>query len=549
MVSQRQKVQSLNEFYDHMQETKNSLHAEARQTKSKRNQSNKKSAKRKKEEEKEKKKKRWHKDTIDHGDDLDRRKRSSSGYDAYNVDNLYSSDELDNDVSSGAQSAVAGEELERNDDDYSDESDLNLNTNSILQFSGKESQLRLALKSLDIPIRSYTQCAKQTGQKYIQDECNNRCECVNGKLVNCTRVRHEFMALSKQDRQRYLKAYKKMTTTQPYKEAYERFIFMHYKYFCWGIHTREQFLPWHRNYIRVAENMLQEIDCRVRISFWDWSLKSDDPWNRTHIWRSTDDGLGGNGNKYRGYCVQKGMFSEDQWETPYWEDPMDIILSIVDVLDVGIYSQRPVLSYCLRRAFKGLTPSRLSVKRMLNLKPEEFPDFDIQIRHNYHDRLHNIIGGTMCTHYAGNSPEFFMHHAMLDNIWYTWQSKSKKHHDTYHKERNKRAMIGVKQTQAELVDSHNLPGCEAVTYDKLNYEDVMDPRDKAKKKKKDKGHKHKGSSRHKRSADDTDYMAQKSYEYYHKIMLRGWFGTFPNCSRSKADNKRAKQLHEILDKP
>ena len=107
------------------------------------------------------------------------------------------------------------------------------------------------------------------------------------------------------------------------------------------------------------------------------------------------------------------MFQESQWETPYWEDPMDIILSTADQLRGDIEDQRGNLAFCLRRAFKGLTPSVASIQRTLELPARRFTDFDVQIRHNYHDRLHNIIGGTMCTHYAADTPEFWMHHAFL----------------------------------------------------------------------------------------------------------------------------------------
>ena len=32
----------------------------------------------------------------------------------------------------------------------------------------------------------------------------------------------------------------------------------------------------------------------------------------------------------------------------------------------------------------------------------------------------------MSSDYAANTPEFFLHHAFLDNIWYRWQEKDAK---------------------------------------------------------------------------------------------------------------------------
>ena len=146
------------------------------------------------------------------------------------------------------------------------------------------------LKKLDIPNKSYTTCSNEGA--YVYDECNRECKCKKRKLTNCYRIRREFTALPKQERQRYLRAYKILTTTSPYKEIYERYIYMHYKYFCWGIHTHDLFFPWHRWYISVMEDLLKQIDCRVTLAYWDWSFVTDNPWNNDDLWSNTDYGLG-----------------------------------------------------------------------------------------------------------------------------------------------------------------------------------------------------------------------------------------------------------------
>ena len=38
------------------------------------------------------------------------------------------------------------------------------------------------------------------------------------------------------------------------------------------------------------ENLLKEVDCRVTIPYWDWSLVSNDPFNSTMLF--SDDYLG-----------------------------------------------------------------------------------------------------------------------------------------------------------------------------------------------------------------------------------------------------------------
>ena len=146
------------------------------------------------------------------------------------------------------------------------------------------------LFKLNIENKKYDTCNKKDSRAV--DECQRHCKCVDGKLTDCFRLRKEFTSMTSSERRRYLKAYKTLTTKSPYKETYERFVFMHYKYFCWGIHTRDTFLPWHRWFVLNMEDLLRQIDCGVTVPYWDWSYVSQDPWNRTNLWRSTDDGLG-----------------------------------------------------------------------------------------------------------------------------------------------------------------------------------------------------------------------------------------------------------------
>lgn len=124
------------------------------------------------------------------------------------------------------------------------------------------------------------------------DECERKCRCVDGKLTKCYRERKEITAMSSYERIRFLHVYKKLTSLSPYKERYEKFIFMHFKYFCYGIHGSELFLPWHRWYVSEMENLLRQIDCRVTIPYWNWAAMSMDPWNTTTLWSEKDDGLG-----------------------------------------------------------------------------------------------------------------------------------------------------------------------------------------------------------------------------------------------------------------
>ena len=66
--------------------------------------------------------------------------------------------------------------------------------------------------------------------------------------------------------------------------------FRFFRNFFTAIHRPSEFLPWHRWFILEMENLLKEVDCRVTIPYWDWSLVSNDPFNDTMLF--SDDYLG-----------------------------------------------------------------------------------------------------------------------------------------------------------------------------------------------------------------------------------------------------------------
>jgi hypothetical protein len=80
------------------------------------------------------------------------------------------------------------------------------------------------------------------------------------------------------ERKRYIQTVKKASTHPAYKERYEKLLTLHKNIFFSRIHELDFFLPWHRWFVLQYENLLREIDCRITVPFWDWSLvgKVDD---------------------------------------------------------------------------------------------------------------------------------------------------------------------------------------------------------------------------------------------------------------------------------
>ncbi|XP_065061998.1 hemocyanin 1-like isoform X1 [Rhopilema esculentum] len=385
---------------------------------------------------------------------------------------------------------------------------------------------KTALQALNLPGDIITQC-NVTGK--IFDECGRHCDCVNGTITNCYRIRKEFTQMTKRERRKYLKAYFKLTTKFPFKYRYEKFIYIHQKYFCYGIHSKRLFLPWHRFYILQMENLLREIDCSVTLPYWDWSFVGNDPWQSEGIWSEGSYGLGGNGSETNGFCVSSGMFQHPKWKTPYFNDNLDIVLSTIDIYgDLEEDEVLPNLSDCLRRYFDGHLPDSLHVQRALGLPPENFTDFDLNLRVNYHDTIHNAVGGTMCTHYAGTAPEFFLHHAFLDKIWFMWQQKSIEHkHVHFAKSRQK--LVGFSHTAHELIDSHSLPGHVKVSYTKFPYPKKL-KRDTAS------------------EGEYSDDVNTPTGAIFSGIVQTSSRHVFPSCKRKKSERLRAEYLDKIFSR-
>lgn len=67
------------------------------------------------------------------------------------------------------------------------------------------------------------------------------------------------------------------------------------------------FLPWHRWMILQYENLLRQVDCKITVPYWDWSLVSARPFNND-FWENSMYGFGGNGEGERS-CVNTGMLN------------------------------------------------------------------------------------------------------------------------------------------------------------------------------------------------------------------------------------------------
>ena len=283
---------------------------------------------------------------------------------------------------------------------------------------------------------------------HVLNECEERCECRDGQLINCYRVRKEFTKMDINQRRRYINAYKTASMNPAFKKDYERLVTGHTNTPNHLLHeTPRIFFPWHRWFLVEFENLLRRIDCRVTLPYWDWSRVAHHWWNASDsnsIWSSGDHGLGGNGNPSDDDCVEDGPFSKEKWRL---------------LKHAG--------SGCLRRNFSlvKLDGDTEDLKWTLALPSKRFLDFEEIVRFNYHVQLHSSIGGTMSDPItASNAPEMVLHHSFLDKIWLQWQNKGEDYKNAYFPiSRDK--LLPSKYYTWEWLDSSDLPGQVKVIYE------------------------------------------------------------------------------------
>jgi tyrosinase len=159
------------------------------------------------------------------------------------------------------------------------------------------------------------------------------------------------------------------------------------------------FLPWHRAYLYYFEKSLQDRVPGVALPWWDWT--------------SIDSHLQGMPPSYS----QNG------------DNPLRSGRVVIERQYLQLLRQTPGL------VGSGAQPSTLrdpgepddlprsaTIDSIVN-DAHTFADFSTRLE-NVHDAVHVWVGGSMSqVPIAAFDPVFWAHHAMIDRIWYLWQTR------------------------------------------------------------------------------------------------------------------------------
>ncbi|KAJ7847812.1 tyrosinase [Mycena olivaceomarginata] len=197
------------------------------------------------------------------------------------------------------------------------------------------------------------------------------------------------------------------------------------------IHLVGQFLPWHRRFLSVFEQTLRsECDFVGALPYWDWS-RDVDAFNKIDNSPVFDPfrGFGGNGIYIPGYAGPFNNFTDLGGWVPGTGGGC-ITTGPFASYNLSLGPGTIPTNHCLTRNFNDAVARALSSAQIANTtKQPTFEHFRIELEGeptNPNLKLHNgghfAVGAEMLNTYSSpGDPVFYLHHANLDRIWWTWQ--------------------------------------------------------------------------------------------------------------------------------
>ncbi|KAJ7917199.1 Di-copper centre-containing protein, partial [Mycena leptocephala] len=223
---------------------------------------------------------------------------------------------------------------------------------------------------------------------------------------------------------------------------YDDFVYMHmsHLYSRQQIHFTGLFLPWHRWFVAVYESALKSrCGFRGTSPYWNWVEDSKDVFGSVMFKDSNPvSGLGGWGDPSNDVRVPDGAFSNKSSFRLTYPSPHTLRRN---------WTMQPFLNFPLAGfmtdadehldANATFTPAQRD--KLVNGFVGDFVGFQKYFEgfNGSHGAVHLMMGGDLggtcpgdapagCVGgptFSANEPLFWMHHAMVDKMWYDWQNK------------------------------------------------------------------------------------------------------------------------------
>ncbi|KAH7233146.1 hypothetical protein BKA59DRAFT_534979 [Fusarium tricinctum] len=197
------------------------------------------------------------------------------------------------------------------------------------------------------------------------------------------------------------------------------------------IHFVAAFLPWHRWYVQLHEDLLRD-ECNYKgvQPYWDWTIDADKKDMPNSPLFDAETGFGGDGKRTNsnepGFerCVVEGPFAN-----------LNLTLGM-GWPDDNTPGNRP---HCFSREFNGgmgkdedgnqiigdmqvtayYTPVMNTIYSF-----DTYSGMSEMLEGLPHAQIHSVIFGDMGPSTSPNEPLFFLHHANVDRVWAKWQGRN-----------------------------------------------------------------------------------------------------------------------------
>lgn len=193
---------------------------------------------------------------------------------------------------------------------------------------------------------------------------------------------------------------------------YDQFVLRHANANASAIHRSPAFLPWHRRFIWDFESELQRVsgNPELGLPYWNW------PEGGANASMWDDNLLGGDGHPVT-QVVNNGPFRSREWT----------------VINSGGQQAGPLTRAFGRASWATSLPTLQQILQVLSITPYDAANWNANVTQsfrnqlegfagpNLHNRGHGWVGGSMLPMTSPNDPVFFMHHCMVDKLWYEWQ--------------------------------------------------------------------------------------------------------------------------------
>ncbi|KAF7302077.1 Di-copper centre-containing protein [Mycena indigotica] len=218
---------------------------------------------------------------------------------------------------------------------------------------------------------------------------------------------------------------------------YDDFVYLHMDLNT-KIHFTGLFLPWHRWYVAVYERALKE-KCGYKGTspYWDWVQDYRDVFSSTMFTDpDPESGLGGWGDPANDVSVPDGGFSNTSTFRLAYPSPHTLRRNFTLKPFLG----NPFLSESQQQLYGNTSFTPAERDKLVNGFVGDFKGFQTYLEgfNGSHGAIHLMVGGDLggicpasappdCVGgptFSANEPLFWMHHAMVDKLWYDWQHAS-----------------------------------------------------------------------------------------------------------------------------